>query len=239
MFYHPAQFPRPRYGRTLLAAVPLVLGLTFCPTLAAASELRQSPIVKAVAARSAVGGEHSRRKDGRSRRRHGDRRRARPSRQRHGHGRGHRSPRLHPYQLPRGRRRPRDPGHAVRRKPLRGHAGRPRPGDRPGRHQDRAARQAAGDRRRHLVRPHGGRIGDRRGQRLRVREYGHPRHHQRVAPGGSGQRRPILRRPDPDRRQHQPGQLRRPAVEHRRRDDRHQRGGPRRGPRHRLRHSRR
>ena len=60
-----------------------------------------------------------------------------------------------------------------------------------------------------------------------------------LAPGGPGERRPILRRPDSDRRQHQSGQLGRAAVEHRRRDDRHQRGGARRRPRHRLRHSRR
>ena len=49
----------------------------------------------------------------------------------------------------------------------------------------------------------------------------------------------YLRQPDPDRREHQSGQLGRAAAEHRRRDDRHQRGGPRRCARHRLRHSRR
>ena len=48
---------------------------------------------------------------------------------------------------------------------------------------------------------------------------------QRAAPRRAGQRYAELRRSDPDRRQHQPRQLRRAAVEHRRRDDRHQRGG--------------
>ena len=89
-----------------------------------------------------------------------------------------------------------------------------------------AAESAARHAHRHLLRPDAGRNGDRGGQRLRLRAHGHARHRQRLAPRGPGQRRPVLRRPDPDRRQHQSGQLGRAAVEHRRRDDRHQRGGP-------------
>ena len=43
-----AQPPKPRGGMAPLGALLLALGLAVCSTLAAASELRQSPIVKAV-----------------------------------------------------------------------------------------------------------------------------------------------------------------------------------------------
>ncbi len=74
---------------------------------------------------------------------------------------------------------------------------------------------------RHVLRPDAGRDGDRGRQCLRLRAHRDARHRQRLAPSGSGERRPVVRQPDSDRREHQSGQLGRSAVEHRRRDDRH------------------
>ena len=89
-------------------------------------------------------------------------------------------------------------------------------------------------------RPHGRRDGHRRRPSLRL-------HATRCraassAPWAARSTMPTRRRahrPDPDRRQHQPGQLRRPAAQHQRRADRHQRRPARRRPGHRLRHQRR
>ena len=115
--------------------------------------------------------------------------------------------------------------------------GGPRPRHRPGRDQDSGHGAAARDHDRHVVGPDGRRAGDRPGQRLRLRAHRDPRHHQRAGPRRAGQRNANLRRLDPDRRQHQPRQLRRAADERRRRDDRRERGRASRGPGDRLCHS--
>ena len=113
------------------------------------------------------------------------------------------------------------------------------PADRFGRHQDSRSQAAARDSHRHVVRLDGRRIGDRAGQCVRLRANRDARHHQRAGPRCASQRHAVVRRPDSDRRQHQPGQLRRPAAEHRRRDDRRQRGRAGRSAGNRLRHSNR
>ncbi len=75
------------------------------------------------------------------------------------------------------------------------------------------------------------------GQCVWVRAYGDARHHQRARPRRASQRHADLRRLDPDRRQHQPRQLGRPADERRRRNDRAERRRAGRRPGHWLRHS--
>ena len=73
----------------------------------------------------------------------------------------------------------------------------------------------------------------RRRQPLRPRPHRDARHRQRQ---GAQHRRRALRRLHPDRRQHQPGQQRRSALQLARRGGRHQHRHPRRRQRHRLRH---
>ena len=208
---------------------------------ARASNLRRTAIVKAVEdARPSVVNIHGQktvRADAASRRQ-----RALSPGERHGHRRRDRRARLHPHQLPRRRRRAEDPGHAGRRQ----HATSPSSSS----HDpttdlaiikidadSRRCRSSRSARRSDLMT---GEPVIAVGNAYRLRAHGHARHRQRLAPHGASQRR---RRSYEDLIQTDasinPGNSRRAAVEHRRRDDRHQRRRAGRRPGHRLCHSRR
>ena len=88
-------------------------------------------------------------------------------------------------------------------------------------------------------RPEVGRDRHRHRPSLRLHQHGHHGHHQRAGPGNRHARRRSADEPDPAQRLHQPGQLGRPAGQHQRRADRHQRGPAGRRPGHRLRPQRR
>ena len=168
MFDQAARLPRPRGGVALRTAVPLALFAAFWAAMAAGSELRMSPIVKAVErARASVvniRGEKTLAPTG------VQAAAAEAPRRVNGMGTGviidPRGYILTNYHVVDGVREIQVT--LGRRKALRRHAGRPRHGDRPGGDQDRRPREVAGHPHGHVVGPDDGRIGHRRRQRLRL-----------------------------------------------------------------------
>ncbi|CAA9266877.1 MAG: HtrA protease/chaperone protein, partial [uncultured Acetobacteraceae bacterium] len=145
--------------------------------------------------------------------------------------------RLRRHQQPRGRQREPGGGVPARRVGTHGAGGRHGRADRPRPAADRdrppAPRRALGL----LGAGARGLLGAGGGQPLRPRRQRHHRHHLGA---GAGDRRRALRRLHPDGRRHQPRQLRRAAVQHGGRGDRHFNGhllALRRQRRHRLRHA--
>ena len=154
---------------------------------------------------------------------------AAPEGQRDGDRRDRRRPGVHPHEPPRRREGPGDRDPPLRRDepPRPGDPVRPRDG--PGGPQGRVAQgpRRRGDR--DFGRPHARRDGHHHRQRLRLREHDLQGDHLRPEAERDPLGRPGLPEPDPDRRLHQPGQLRRAAHQRGRRAGRDQRRDPVRG----------
>ena len=239
--------PRPRMGAGAVSRRPLRReGLLRCATLLLVHRLaatRPSPASPARKDRGgprssrpsegpALRGEHLQREEGRVDEPLAVLARGEPAApgQRDGDRRDPRRPGLHPHQPPRRRQGPGDRGPPRRRhEPTR-----PGSSSTTRRWTWRCSRSTPAARCRRS--PIGtsadlmvGEDGDHDRQRLRLREHGLRRDRQRPEAERDALRRAGLPQPDPDRRLHQPGQLGRPADQHRRRADRDQRRGPRRG----------
>ena len=154
----------------MLACAGILFAL---PGLAAASDQRLTPIVKAAqkAKPSVVsirgektvlpGPQTGANEAAAARQRHGNRRRDRPAG-------------VYPYELSRGRRRSRNPSHHGRQQEVYCQHRCPRCRDRPGRDQDQSRGKDGRDHARHVLGPHAGRNGGCRRQCLRLRLHGHP-----------------------------------------------------------------